>query len=82
LSGSDIKNHNDEVDKAVAAVRDWLITEELKRGDSGAKVWDNFNDFQAYLYDEVVEKDGHASIDDVQIPEVIHHMETWFAEQI
>jgi hypothetical protein len=82
LSGSDIKNHDDEVDKAVSAVRDWLITEELKRGDSGAKVWDNFNDFQAYLYDEVVEKDGHASIDEVQIPEVIHHMETWFEEKI
>ena len=80
LSGSDIKNHDDKVDKAVAAVRNWLITEELKRGDSGAKVWDSFNDFQAYLYDEVVEKDGHTSIDDVQIPEIIHHMETWFAE--
>lgn len=78
LSGSDIKNHDDEVDKAILAVRDWLVTEELNRGDSGAKVWDNFNDFQAYLYDEVVEKDGHDSIDEVQIPEIIYHMESWF----
>lgn len=82
LSGSDIKAHNDEVDKVICAVRDWLVTEELKRGDSGAKVWDSFNDFQAYLYDEVVEKDGHASIDNVQVPEVIHHMEAWFAAKI
>ena len=82
LSGSDIKAHNDEVDKVICSVRDWLVTEELKRGDSGAKVWDSFNDFQAYLYDEVVEKDGHVSIDDVQVPEVIHHMEAWFAEKI
>ncbi len=80
LSGSDIKNHDDKVDKIISSVRDWFVTEELKRGDSGNKVWDSFNDFQAYLYDEVVEKDGHASIDDVQIPEIIHHMEVWFTK--
>jgi len=51
----------------------------LQRGDSGRKVWDKFNEFQAYLYDEVVENDGHNSIDDVEIPEIIHHMENWFA---
>jgi len=79
LSGSDIKKHDDEVDKAIIAVRDWFVTEELKRGDSGSRVWDSFNDFQAYLYDEVVERDGHASTDDVQISEVIHHMQNWFA---
>jgi hypothetical protein len=79
LSGSDIKNHDDRVDKAIAAVRDWFVTEELKRGDSGNKVWDGFNDFQAYLYDEVVEKDGHDSIDDVQVSEIVHHMENWFS---
>jgi len=81
LSGSDIKNHNDEVDKAIIAVRDWLVSEELKRGPSGPKVWANFNDFQAYLYDEVVEKDGHASTDKVQIIEIIHHMQEWFTNR-
>lgn len=78
LSGSDIKSHNDEVNKVISAVRDWFVAEELKRGDSGNKVWINFNDFQTYLYDEVVTKDGHRSVDDVQIPEVIHHMDNWF----
>ena len=78
LSGSDIKHHNDQVDKAIIAVRDWFITEELGRGDSGSRVWDHFNDFQAYLYDQVVEKDGHTSTDDVQISEIIHHMKNWF----
>jgi len=77
LSGSDIKKHDDKVDKAILAVRDWLVSEELGRGDSGLKVWDKFNEFQAYLYDEVVEKDGHDSVDSVQISEVIHHMENW-----
>lgn len=81
LSGSDIRHHNNEAVKVVCAVRNWLVTEELKRGDSGAKVWDIFNDFQAYLYDEVVENEGHDSIDDVEIPEVIHHMENWFSSR-
>lgn len=82
LSGSDIKNHDNEVDKAITAVRDWLVTEELERGDSGNRVWDRFNDFHAYLYDEVVEGDGHASTDDVQISEIIHHMTNWMAQQM
>lgn len=82
LSGSDIKNHDDRVDKAIIAVRDWFVTEELQRGDSGGRVWDNYNDFQAYLYDEVVEKDGHDSTENVQISEIIHHMENWFAREI
>ncbi len=82
LSGSDIKSHEDKVDKVIIAVRDWLVTEELKRGDSGSKVWDKFNDFQAYLYDEVVEKEGHESIDVVQISEIIHHIECWNEIQI
>lgn len=81
LSGSDIKNHDDEVIKVICAVRDWFVTEELERGDSGNKVWNDFNEFQAYLYDEVVEKDGHKSPDEVPIPEIIHHMSSWFSKE-
>lgn len=81
LSGSDIKNHDDEVIKVIGAVRDWFVTEELERGDSGNKVWSDFNEFQAYLYDEVVEKDGHKSPDEVPIPEIIHHMSNWFSKE-
>lgn len=81
LSGSDIKNHNNEVTKIIYAVRDWFVSEELDRGHSGLKVWDNFNEFEAYLYDEVVEKDGHESTDKVQITEIMHHMKEWFREK-
>lgn len=77
LSGSDIKNHNNEVFKAIFAVRDWFVSEELNRGHSAQKVWGKFNEFQAYLYDEVVEKDGHNSPDEVQITEIIYHMKEW-----
>lgn len=79
LSGSDIKNHNDEVIKVINVVRDWFVTEELQRGHSGNKIWGAFNEFQAYLYDEMVGNDGHDSTDDVPIPEVIHHMSTWLS---
>jgi hypothetical protein len=78
LSGSDIKNHNDEPVKIVGKVRDWFVTEELKTGDSGNKVWSSFNDFQAYLYDQVVVEGGHRSVDDVLISEIIHYMTNWF----
>jgi hypothetical protein len=79
LSGSDIKNHDDEPPKMIKAVRDWFVTTESMRADSGNKIWNSYNDFQAYLYDELVENDGHESVDDVQIPEIMHHMTEWFS---
>ncbi|WP_133128633.1 hypothetical protein [Legionella nagasakiensis] len=77
LSGCDIKKHDNEVSAAINAVRDWLVVEDLGRAASGNKIWLNYNDFQAYLYEEVVVTDGHLSVDDVQIPEVKLHMENW-----
>jgi protease II len=77
LSGCDIKKHHNDVIKAVKSVRDWLVTVDLKRAASGNKIWAQYNDFQAYLYEEVVVTDGHLSIDDVQITEIIHHMKNW-----
>ena len=78
LSGSDIKNHDDEPMKIITAVRDWLVMEELDAGASGKKVWYEFNDFQTYLYEKVIEEDGHESVDEVPVPEVIFHMSNWF----
>jgi hypothetical protein len=81
LSGSDIKNHDDEPQKIIRAVRDWFVTIKPMRADSGKKIWNLYNDFQAYLYDELVENDGHESVDDVQITEIMHHMSAWFSAQ-
>lgn len=78
LSGSDIKSHNDEPIKIIVAVRDWLITEELSEGDSGEKVWNNYNDFQTYLYEKLVVNDGHKKVSDATFTEVIHLMTCWF----
>lgn len=81
LSGSDIKHHGDKAMNAVHAVRDWFVTEELKTADSGNMVWNNFNEFNAYLYDELVVKNGHISPDDVPISEVMHYMTNWLSSQ-
>lgn len=81
LSGSDIKNHDDDPIKLIKVIRDWFVTVESLRVDGAKKIWNSFNDFQAYLYDEVVEKDGHDSVDDVQITEVMQHMSDWLVTQ-
>lgn len=81
LSGSDIKNHDDEPNKLMTVVRDWFVSTETIRVDSGNKIWLAYNDFQAFLYDELVEKAGHNTVDDVQIQEVIQLMSEWFNEE-
>ncbi|EGQ8234472.1 hypothetical protein GWA11_22335 [Vibrio parahaemolyticus] len=81
LSGSDIKNHNDDPATVVKVVRDWFVTNEGIRAASGNKIWSQFNEFNAYLYDEAVEKDGHESVDELEIIEVIHHIDDWLAQK-
>jgi hypothetical protein len=77
LSGSDIKNHDDDPLIVTKAIRDWLVTEALNTGPSANKIWSEFNDFNAYLYSKAVEEEGHSSVDELPIPEVIHHIGSW-----
>ena len=77
MSGCDIKNHDDDPLKATKAVRDWLVTEALNTGPSANRIWSDFNDFNAYLYSKAVEEDGHSTVDELPIPEVIHHIGSW-----
>lgn len=79
LSGSDIKNHDNEPIKVVKAVRDWFVTEELHTGTAPKAIWYDFNDFNSDLTDKLAEQ-GHAQndIDDVPIPEVMAYMDQWF----
>ena len=81
LSGSDIKNHDDEPSKIVKVVRDWFVATENIRVDSGNKIWSKFNEFNAYLYDQAVEIDGHDNVDELQVVEVIRHMDDWLAKK-
>ena len=81
LSGSDIKNHDDDPLKLMKAVRDWLVTEDLKTGPSANMIWTKFNEFNAYLYNKAVEENGHESVDDLPVPEVMHHIKEWLENQ-
>lgn len=78
LSGSDIKNHDDDPIKIIISVRDWFVTEELGSGTSGPKIWKEFNDFNAFLYNKCVEEDGHKSVEEIPVTEIIHLMKIWF----
>ncbi|WP_337264056.1 MULTISPECIES: hypothetical protein [unclassified Serratia (in: enterobacteria)] len=77
LSGSDIKSHNDDPLIIIKTVRNWFVPSEINRAPSGNVIWNNFNDFQAYLFEELVNIDGHESVDDVEIVEVIRLMDEW-----
>ena len=78
LSGSDIKSHNDNPSKIITVVRDWFVATAGIRTKSGNFIWSKFNEFNAYLYDQAIEKDGHESIDSLEVVEIIYHMNDWF----
>jgi hypothetical protein len=83
LSGSDIKNHDDEPVKIVKVIRDWFVTTEGMHGaPSGNLIWARYNEFHAFLYDELVEGSGHQSVDDVQVLEIAQYMNRWLEENI
>lgn len=81
LSGSDIKSHNDDPSRIITVVRDWFVATAGIRIKSGNAIWSKFNEFNAYLYDQAIENDGHESIDSLEVVEVIYHMDDWFALQ-
>lgn len=78
LSGSDIREHNDEPMKVIKAVRDWFVTEELNTGPSHTKIWYEFNDFTADL-EESLDAAGHKpeGFGEVPISEVMAYMDPW-----
>ena len=81
LSGSDIKNHEDEPIKLTKAIRDWFVTEELETGPSHTKIWYDFNDFSADLETNLKEQ-GHRPEDfgEIPVPEIMAYMDRWFAK--
>ena len=80
LSGSDIKDHNDEPIEAVKAVRDWFTIESLPKmaPPSYTDVWHAFNAFTTYLEGDL-ERGGHNPEDynSIPIPEVMSYMDKW-----
>lgn len=77
LSGSDIKSHDDDPIKIMKVVRNWFVPSEVPRAPSGRVIWNDYNDFHAYLHEELVIKDGHDSVDEVEVVEVAALIGSW-----
>lgn len=81
LSNSDIKSHNNDPERAVREVRNWFVETELRRADSGTKIWERFNEFMADFY---AKRKGEGykdkDLDMMPIPEFVHFIEDWLVD--
>lgn len=50
LSGSDIKNHDNDPETLVREVRNWFVQTTSARAPSGTRIWERFNEFMADFY--------------------------------
>lgn len=81
INGLDIKSHQNEPIEVVIAVRNWFVeTIEQKEVKSGTAIWYDFNDFQAFLYDEK-KSNGFSDreIEFMPIPELTQNMQKWIS---
>jgi hypothetical protein len=82
LSGSDIRNHNNEPEDLVREVRNWFVEEISSRHPpSGTKIWEDFNEFMADFY-EKREEQGYRAKDLEIMPtrEYIEFTKEWLEE--
>jgi len=78
LSGSDIKNHDNDPFKLIKAVRDWFLVEDRLDSVAPKFIWDQFNYFNADLADKLVEKGYEtADVEKIPIPELILYIDKW-----
>lgn len=80
LSGSDIKNHNDEPENLVREVRNWFREMISQKSPSGTMIWEQFNEFMADFYKKR-EQQGYKGKDLQLMPtrEYIDFIEEWLA---
>lgn len=82
LSGSDIKNHDNDPFKIIEAVRNWFLVEDDLDSDAPKHIWDQFNYFSADLADKLEAK-GY-DLDDIEkipVPELMLHLNQWMEEK-
>lgn len=80
LSGSDIKNHNNEPEEIVRQTRSWFVENENPRADSATRIWESFNEFMADFYQKR-KKEGYKAkdLEMMPIPEYILFIKDWIA---
>ena len=84
INGFDIKNHEDNPEKLVVCLRAWFTeTIKLRNLKNSSKIYSDFIDFNANLFDEKVrkyypehnatdaEKFARTEIDEMPLPEFI-----------
>lgn len=78
MSGSDIKNHNNEPEEIVRQTRTWFVENENPRIDHATKIWESFNEFMADFYQKRKE-DGYKAkdLDMMPTPEYILFIKDW-----
>jgi hypothetical protein len=88
LSGVDIKNHGNEPDEVVRAVRDWFYeTVGLRNAPYPKVIWFRFNDFMTSLFEArlaegIPEDDVKEDIARMPIPEYLNCVVDWVAARI
>lgn len=79
LNGFDPKNHDNNAEKAVERVRDWIENHEPNRADGAAKISSYYNEFRSDLYDELVNDRGFSEeqAKNLQLSELVSEMKHW-----
>lgn len=78
ISGSDIAAHNNNPRQAASAVRNWLTAEAGITLPGPKRLWDAFEDFTAFNYDDLIRK-GYSRNDVKRLPvhELMQAMKQW-----
>lgn len=78
LSNSDIAVHENDPEKVVIEVRNWLNNQERLRAPGPAKIWGAFLDFMAYNYGNLKERGfSDKDIENLPVPELMNCIEEW-----
>jgi hypothetical protein len=82
LSGSDIRNHNNEPENVVREVRNWFLETTSCRPSSGTVIWEHFNEFMADFYQKR-EEQGYKDKDLEIMPtrEYLDFIEEWLKDR-
>ena len=82
MSGSDIKNHNNEPEELIRQIRNWFVENEIAHADSGTKIWENFNEFMADFYQKRLgEGFKDMDLETMPDPEYIRFTKEWLEEK-
>jgi hypothetical protein len=78
LSGSDIKSHDDEPEKLVRQVRNWLVELGVPGIPSASRLWEDFNEFMAAFY-LARQQEGYRAqdLEEMPLPEYIGFIDDW-----